>query len=135
MNWVRILEAAILASVVASFTDWYFFGILFHDRYNKNGPGFWRQYTDKKDEVRSIFIATLAQSVTCFIFIPLCGYFGVTTLLRASILAGIAWLMLPVPILFSYAIFARIDRMLILSHSLGWLARLVICAGCVALLL
>ncbi len=135
MNCVRILEAAVIASVLASFTDWYFFGILFHDRYHKYGGGVWRQYADKKDEVRSILAATLSQSVTCFLFIPLCDYFRVTTLLRSLELAGIAWLMLPVPILLSYAIFLRMDRMIVLSHSLGWLARLAICALCVAWLL
>jgi hypothetical protein len=135
MNWVHIIEAAIVASIAASFTDWYFFGVLFHDRYHQGGADVWRRYADKKDEVRSILLATMSQSITCFLFIPFCDYFRVTTLPHALELAGIVWLMLPVPILLSYAIFIRMHRLIIVSHSLGWLVRLAICAFCVAWLL
>ena len=63
MNWLQILEAAVVAGIVSSFTDWYFFGIVFHDRYHIY-PGVWRKYRDKKDEMRSIAWGTcLVQGV------------------------------------------------------------------------
>ena len=55
MNYLHILMAFVVSAVVSSFTDWYFFGILFHERYWAT-PGIWRQYKDKNDEMRSIMI-------------------------------------------------------------------------------
>jgi hypothetical protein len=135
VNWIRIIEAGVAASILASFSDWYFFGILFHTRYHREGPGIWRKYKDKKDEMRSIFLSTIYQSITCFVFVIACRYLGITILAHALFAAGVAWFMLPLPLLLSQANFIRIDRMIIFSHSVGWLARLLISAMCVAWLL
>src|SRR5216684_1508436 len=64
MNWTQVLLTLVASAVVASFTDWYFFGVLFHDRYLVT-PGVWRQYKDKKDEMRSIAIRGSAARGPC----------------------------------------------------------------------
>jgi len=134
MNWYQVGEAAILASVLSSFTDWYFFGIMFHDRYHST-PGVWRQYKDKKDEIKSVTIGTLYGSVTSIVFVISCAYWDIYGYLPALITAGILWIMIPMPLLLSNAQFMKIDRRLVISHGLGWLARLVVSALSVGLCL
>jgi hypothetical protein len=134
MNWIHIVEAAVVASVLASFTDWYFFGVLFHDRYHTI-PGVWKKYEDKKDEIRTISITTLYYSFSSFVFVFLCDYFHFTNLTASIFLAIALWFMLPLPILLSYGMYIRMDRAIVLSHSLGWLARLLVTALCAGLFL
>jgi hypothetical protein len=131
MNWIHIIGAGILASVLTSFTDWYFFGILFHDRYSTNA-GVWRQYKDKNHEMRSIAIGILLGTLTNFIFIISCSYLRLVGLPAALAAAGVLWVMIPIPLLLTNSIFMRIDRALVVSHSLGWLARLIVSALCVS---
>jgi hypothetical protein len=123
--------AFLASAVVASFTDWYFFGVLFHDRYRAT-PGVWKRYRDKKDETRSIAISELVMSITSLVFIVACAHQGWTSLPNAALAAGIAWLMLPVPLLITNAIYIPMDRLIVVNHSLGWLARLLVSATCVA---
>ena len=40
MNWLMFLTAVAASTIVASFTDWLFFGVLFHDR-AKATPEIW----------------------------------------------------------------------------------------------
>ena len=131
MNWVRIIEAGFVASVLATFTDWYFFGILFHDRYYTNA-GVWRKYADKKDEIRSITLGTILGSVASFVFVIFASYLGLTAFPSALAVAAVLWLMIPLPLLLTNSLFMRIDRALVVSHALGWLARLVVSALCVS---
>jgi hypothetical protein len=131
MNWIQIAKAAITACIVASMTDWYFFGVLFHRRY-RSIPGVWREYRDKKDEATSITIATLYQSITTVVFTVACAYLQLTSIGPVTISALVVWLMLPLPLLLSYGIFIRMDRLIVLSHSLGWLARLLVTALCIS---
>ena len=134
MNWINMVGAAILASTLASFTDWYFFGVLFHNRYNAT-PGAWKKYADKKDEIRSISISTLLQSITSVVFVGACAYLQIVTLIPTLCAAFVVWLMLPLPLLISQSLFLRVHRLIVVSHSLGWLARLLVTALCVSWLL
>ena len=134
MNWLHILYAFVASAIVASFTDWYFFGVLFHERYNRT-PGAWRKYRDKKDEIATISISQLIMSVSSLVFIVACGHLALTPLASSLLAAGTIWVMIPLPLLAVNAAFMNIDRMIVLSHALGWLARLVITALCVTWLL
>ena len=134
MNWLHVLYAFVASATFASFTDWYFFGVLFHKRYLKT-PGAWKKYRDKKDEITSISISQIIMSVSSFVFIVACGHLGLVSL-TASLLAAVTiWIMIPLPLLAVNAVFMNIDRMVVVSHSLGWLTRLVITALCVTWLL
>ncbi len=82
MNWTQVLLTLVASAVVASFTDWYFFGVLFHDRYLVT-PGVWRQYKDKKDEMRSIAISELLLGISSFVFIVTCAHQGWTSLSKS----------------------------------------------------
>jgi hypothetical protein len=131
MNWGQVLIAFVAAAAVASFTDWYFFGVLFHDRYFAT-PGVWRRYVDRKDEMRSIAISELYMSVSLFVFIVTCAHQHWTSVANAATAAVVAWVMLPVPLLVTNAIYIPMSRLLVVSHALGWLARLLVAAICIA---
>ncbi len=43
--------------------------------------------------------------------------------------------MIPVPLLMTNAVYIPMSRRIVVSHSLGWLARLLVTAVCVAIVL
>jgi hypothetical protein len=43
--------------------------------------------------------------------------------------------MIPVPLLITNAVYIPMSRLIVVSHSLGWLARLLVTAICVALVM
>ena len=134
MSWLHVVLALVVAFVAASFTDWYFFGVLFHERYGRT-PGVWRKYKDKKDEVTSIAISEAIMAVSLLVFILVCGYLRRTSLESALAAAAVIWVMIPLPLLATNALYIPMDRAIIASHALGWLARLCVAALCVAWLL
>jgi hypothetical protein len=127
MNWLRILVAFIASAVVTSLSDWYFFGVLFHDRYRRT-PGVWKSYRDKNDELFSIATAQAFLAVSTLVFILVCSYLGWVSAKSSLVAAVILWMMIPVPLLATNAVFIPMDRLITVSHALGWLARLVITA-------
>jgi hypothetical protein len=133
VNFLRFFEAAIAASFLVSMTDWYFFGVLFHHRYHST-PGVWKKYKNKQDEVRSILVGTLYSAFTCFIFVAGVAALRITALPIALSTAALLWLMIPLPLLLSQAVFMKYDRGLVFAHSAGWLAKLLVSAVCVGLI-
>ena len=133
MDWLRILGAASAAAILASFTDWYFFGILFHDRYQTH-PGVWRKYRDKKDEIRSIAWGTLLGASSCLIFVVVCDWLGVHSVVGTLLLGLAVWALGPFSLLLTNSLFMNMDPYLLISHSLGWLVRLVIAGLAVAVI-
>jgi len=47
MNLGRFVLVVLIASVVTSFSDWLFMGILFHDKY-KAAPEIWRSFSGQQ---------------------------------------------------------------------------------------
>ena len=134
INWIHVLVTFLVSAFIASFTDWYFFGVLFHDRYMKT-PGIWKKYKDKKDEMRSIWISEAVMSVSLLVFVLVCAHTGWTTFSSSIQAALVFWIMIPLPLLVTNAIYIPMDRRIVMSHSLGWLARLLVTACCLSLLL
>jgi len=124
MTWARFLLAVVASGVVASFTDWLFMGVLFHGKYLAY-PEIWRMKPGQSDS-RSILASSLICTVSCAAFIFLCRWTGTETLRSELHLAAIAWIVGPVPILFSNIVWIKMHPLLGVSHSLGWLARFVI---------
>jgi hypothetical protein len=127
MNWRHVLLAFILTAVVTSLTDWYFFGVLFHRRYGMT-PGVWRTYGSKSDEYRSIGASQTILAVSSLVFILTCSHLGMVSVKSALLTAGTVWVMVPLPLITTNAFFIPMDRLIVLSHSLGWLARLIVTA-------
>ena len=122
MNWTRFLLAVVLSGFATTFTDWLFMGVLFHKKYLAT-PEIWRIKPGQSD-TRSIVLSSLLGVLSCGAFLYLCVWSGIIlshrTTLHASLLV---WVAAAVPIIFSNIVWIKMDPLLGVSHSLGWLAR------------
>jgi hypothetical protein len=124
VNWLHYAGAAIAAGIVVSLTDWVFTGVLFHDKYFAH-PEIWRK---RNSEVPAIAFSALLGFVTCGAFIGACGAAGLHGYQPALGLAGLCWLAMPMPLLVTNALYIKIHPLVVCSHALGWLVRLVVAA-------
>ncbi len=129
MNWKHFLAAIVVSGFVFSFTDWVFGGILFHDKYSAH-PEIWRQGPGKS-ETPAVAWGVVLGFLTSAAFMSACVVFAVHGYRPALELAVLCWLMVPVPLLVTNALFVKLHPLIVVSHSLGWIAKLRI-AGVVA---
>ncbi len=134
MNWARFALTVIAAGVATSLTDWLFMGILFHSKY-KETPELWRRPAGGAGETQAIVWATVLGVLSCGVFVYLCAALGLHSYGSTLGLALAAWFMAPVPIILTNALWSKYHPLLAFSHSLGWLARLVVTALIVVWLL
>jgi hypothetical protein len=123
---VRFVLAVGASGVAASFTDWLFMGKLFHRKYLET-PEIWRVKPGQSD-TRSIIVSSLLGVVSCAAFIWLCRWTDALTLRSELHMAELVWVAGAVPIIFSNIVWIKMNPLLGISHSLGWLARFVISA-------
>jgi hypothetical protein len=133
MNVERFLLAVLAAGVIGSFTDWFFGGILFHGKYLAY-PEVWRQ-TGGKSETPAVAWSIVLGFLTAAAFMGVCVAFAVHGYRASLELAGLCWLMVPVPLLITNALFIKMHPLIVFSHALGWLAKLVVAALVAAWLL
>jgi hypothetical protein len=119
--------AVVISAVICSFTDWFFMGFLFHERY-KQHPEIWRSSVAAGNESKAIAWSVLLMLVTCMAFVYVTGVFALPGLSRALTLAAGVWLAIPVPLLLTNSIFIKLHPLVAVSHSLGWLAKLLVCS-------
>lgn len=131
----RVALAIVLSAFVASFTDWFFGGTLFHSKYMAY-PEVWRsQPGDRAGENRAITWAMILGLLTSIGFVCACLAFGISGYAHAFEFAALIWLAVPLPLLITNALFMKIHPLTVVSHSLGWLARLLIVGAAVGWLL
>jgi len=125
MHWTRVALAVLASGVAGSFTDWFFMGFLFHDKYlenreiYRNEPG--------QGETAKIIGSSIFGLVASAVFIYLCYWTSALPILRSDIrLAAVVWLAAPVPIILSNVLWMKFHPLLGVSHMLGWLARFVV---------
>jgi hypothetical protein len=123
---VRFVLAVGASGVATSFTDWLFMGKFFHRKYLET-PEIWRVKPGQSD-TRSILISSLLGVVSCAAFIWLCRWTDALTLRSELHMAELVWVAGAVPIIFSNIVWIKMNPLLGVSHSLGWLARFVISA-------
>lgn len=121
---VRFVLAVGASGVATSFTDWLFMGALFHKKYFET-PETWRIKPGQSD-VRSIVVSSLLGVVSCAAFIWLCRWTDALTVRSELHMAELVWVAGAVPIIFSNIVWIKMNPLLGVSHSLGWLARFVI---------
>ena len=124
--WHYVLALAV-ASVATSFSDWYFMGVLFHDKYLVY-PEVWRHSGDKRGESLAIAWSTLTGVLSAGAFLWLATSLGVAADVRVFYLAGGLWLAGPVPLLLTQAAFIKIHFLNTVAALLGWLARFALFA-------
>jgi hypothetical protein len=128
------LLALVAAVIATSLTDWYFMGVLFHDRYLVY-PDTWRHSGGGKGESLAVAWSTLLSVVTCAVFIWLSAALGALAWGPVLKLAVGIWLLGPVPIFVTNGFFIKIHPLNTLAMCLGWLAKLSITAVCAHLFL
>lgn len=126
---MRLLIALIVASIAISFTDWLFFGVLYHDRYMQT-PNVWREGSERNKIVWSMALAALG--VAGFLF--LAQVLNVHGSGPAFVLALLVWVAASLPQTATTTLYVKYSPVLGVSHALGWLARLVITAAAYAII-
>jgi hypothetical protein len=125
MNWTRFLLAVLLSGFATSITDWFFGGILFHDKYLAT-PEIWRLKSGQ-GETRSIALSTLLGILSWAAFLYLCGWTGGSFAYSATLrIAFWTWLAGPLPLICINIVWIKMHPLVGVSHSLGWLARFVV---------
>jgi hypothetical protein len=124
MNWLHFALVVVVSGVVASFTDWLFMGVLFHEKY-REAPEVWR--TDLS-EGRKILYSELIGLISSAAFAWLLIAFHLQDLGLGLAVAVAVWFAGAVPVIFTNVLWMRLSPALGLSHSAGWLARLIVTA-------
>lgn len=126
MNWTRFLLAVFAAGFVSSLTDWFFGGVLFHSKYSVY-PEVWRP-SIAKNETSAVTWSVVLGFVTSAAFLLSCVVFHVHGYGETLKLAALCWLMVPVPVWITNGLFIKLHPLVVVSNSLGWLAKLAVAA-------
>ena len=121
------LAAVITAVILSSLSDWFFGGILFLEKYRAH-PEIWRVSGGGKPESLAIAWSTLLGVMTCAVFIYLAAWLEILGWMQVLALAFGIWLLAPLPLLITNALFIKIHPLNTLSNTIGWLVKLLICA-------
>src|SRR3954471_9699179 len=120
---MHFLFALVAAVVGISLTDWFFFGVLFHDRYMLT-PEVWREVPEGKKIAGSMLFAVVGAAA----YLVLLGELqppDIESLVRLSLLV---WLIAGLPQTVTNTIYVKYAPELVITHSLGWLARIAVTA-------
>jgi hypothetical protein len=134
MNIAHFLEAVLAATIVSSFTDWFFFGVLFHSRYQAY-PEVWRNEFSGSNEWKAIVMATGLSIFMSAAFLYLVYGLGLRGFLQPVKLAFAIWVIAVLPITGTNFIFMKLHPAVLVAHLLGWLVRLTVFAASFALVL
>lgn len=126
---MRFLLAVIAATIAISLTDWLFFGMLFHGRYDKT-PEVWRQIPEGKKITVSMIFAFIGSAA----FMALAHHLHADDAAALCVLTFHTWLAASLPQTVTNTVYLKYDPMLVVTHSLGWLARLVVAAAAYAII-
>jgi hypothetical protein len=121
---VRFVLAVGASGLATSFSDWLFMGKLFHGKY-LDTPEIWRIKPGHSD-TRHIVASSLLGVLSCAAFIWLCRWTDALTLRSELHMAELVWVAGALPIILSNIVWIKMNPLLGVSHSLGWLARFVI---------
>jgi hypothetical protein len=133
MNWIRVALTVFAGGFVASLTDWLFMGDWLYKRYNQY-PEIWR-YPHGQGEMKAIARSAPLPFVTCAVFTLLCARLNLHSYSATLKFALALWLVGPLPLLITNALFIKLHSAITASYSLGWLVKLVLAAVAVTLIL
>jgi Protein of unknown function (DUF1761) len=132
MTGMAIL-AIVVAGLVATFTDWLFMGVLFHDRYMRY-PEVWRDSVRGNDRTAVIYSCAL-DFVAAAGIVALCVLADIHTFWPAIGVAVFAWIAGPLVITITNGFFMKIDWAVIGAHCAGYLVRFLVAGIAVAIFL
>jgi len=124
MHWM-IFAAVIVAGLVSSFTDWFFMGVLFHDRY-QTYPDTWWPLSGAASERGPIIWSTALGFVTAAAVAALCEFAGVTSIGGGLLVGALAAAAGPLVISPTAGMWVRIDPLVTAAHTAGYIVRFLI---------
>lgn len=134
MSTTHLLVACAAACLAASLTDWLFFGVLFHDEYNAF-PEVWRRAPGAGGEGKQVGIAVVIGFLTPICFVMLCRVLHLTATRQVAVLVAGMWSAVACPLLATNYVFVKTHPAVLVSHALGWLAKLAVSGAAVAWLM
>jgi hypothetical protein len=134
MNFGRVALAILFSGFAASMTDWFFGGVLFHEKYLAY-PEVWRRRAGEPGEGGAIAWSILLGFLTCGAFVLACLLFHVRGYGAAILFAAAIWLIAPLPLLITNALFIKMHPLNVVALALGWLVKLLLAAVAVGWLL
>lgn len=132
MSTGRIALAVVLSGMLVALTDWFFMGVLFHNKYMAH-PEIWRR--PGSPETGAIMGSTLLGFVTCGAFVTACPMLHIAGLRQTLEFAAAIWVIAPVPMLITNALWIKMHPLVVAAHSLGWLAKLAVVAAITAVVM
>jgi uncharacterized protein DUF1761 len=129
MLWM-LVAAVVVSGTLATFTDWLFMGVLFHQHYNRYPEVWWPEFREKGDK-RAIIYSSVLAYVTSAAIVALCWAAQSHGFAAALLLSLLAWIAGPVVVLVTNGFWIRIDPRVTFAHTLGWFARFML-AGAAA---
>ncbi len=133
MAWGRIALAVLASGFVSSMTDWLFMGDWLYKRYDRN-PEIWR-YRGGQGENKAIFWSSVFPFLTCGVFVLLCSRLHLYSYSASLELAAAIWLIVPLPLTITNALWLKLAPAIATSYAIGWLFKLSLAALAVALIL
>ena len=133
MEWVKFLLSVVCSGFAVSMTDWFFSGMLFHEKY-KAYPEIWR-HSDGSGEGRAVTWSIALGFISCAAFILAAQLFGISGWQRIMLFALLAWGAGPVPLLITNALFIKLHPLVVVANAAGWLVKLALAATAAQLFL
>jgi hypothetical protein len=130
MNW-KLVAAIVAAGLVATFTDWLFMGVLFHERYNKY-PDVW--WPNARGETRRILFSSGLAFVTAAALVILCWMVGADDYESALAVAALAWIAGPLVNVVTNNIWIKFDPAVSVAHAVGYLVRFLLAGAAYVLI-
>lgn len=127
MDHSKLLIASVVGLGLGTLPDWFFGGVLFHEKYNAY-PEVWRRPEGGAGENRAIGLSILLSVFTYFGFACLYLVAEIHGYWSALQMAGAAWLSIPLPLLVTHSLWVKTHPAIVVSHALGWLAKLGVAA-------
>ncbi len=129
-----LIGAAFAAGTIATFTDWLFMGVLFHERYNIH-PEVWRPGIREGKERAAILWSCVLDYVSAAALVALCALVHANTFEAALVVTFLAWAAGPLAVMIVNGLFIKFDTVLTLTHALGYLVRFLIAGAAASLAL
>ena len=122
MNWERFAWVVIGGGVASSLTDWLFAGDWIHKRFTY--PEIWR----KGSETKAVVVSSLMPFLTCAAFAYTAHRLDLESMRNLVKLAAAIWVIGPLPLILTNAVFIKMHRVFVASYAIGWLVKLLIVA-------
>jgi hypothetical protein len=121
------LLAVLCAGLASAMTDWFFAGILFHEKY-KAYPEVWRNSGGKGENIAVAWSIVLG-FFTCAMFIYAVWAFDIIGWHKALLFSVLIWASVAVPLLITNALFIKLHPLVVTSNALSWLVKLMLAAS------